>query len=415
MVSEKFPCDKFRKINFVHTIDEILDFFSYLIVVKFYDIKCKYLNTFISESKCTLISKGKYDNGRVIGAKELEIVLTDVDLKFIFQSYSFSKYEFKEVYYAKKGYLPKEYIEFILEKYVKKTEFKNVEGKEIEYMLEKNKFNSLYGMSVTNNIKDNVFFDNILGWNEEKLTNEKILEMLKKEKEKGYLSFSWGVWITAYARFNLLSNLIKLDDYCVYADTDSLKLEEGFDKSVISNYNNSVIEKLKKVSNDLNIPFEKFSPIDKDGIPHTLGLFENDANYEAIITQGAKKYAFTKWIELKKVKKEMKVLKKKNGKALILGITVSGVPKSGAKCLKRLSDFKDNLLFDFKHTKKYTVMYSESQPPFELADYTGKKFLVNDKYGCCLIPTSYTLGKSNEYTELLSDLSSKRAIFLGGD
>ena len=48
----------------------------------------------------------------------------------------------------------------LLEKYVKKTEYKNVEGKEIEYALEKAKFNSLYGMSVTNNIKDEVIFDN---------------------------------------------------------------------------------------------------------------------------------------------------------------------------------------------------------------------------------------------------------------
>ena len=38
-------------------------------------------------------------NDAIVASRELEIVLTDVDLKFIFQSYSFSKYEFKEVYY----------------------------------------------------------------------------------------------------------------------------------------------------------------------------------------------------------------------------------------------------------------------------------------------------------------------------
>lgn len=135
-------------------------------------------------------------------------------------------------------------------------------------------------MTVTNNIRDEVIFDNVLGWSEETLTNSQIEEKLEKEKEKGYLSFSWGVWVTAYARYNLISNLVKNDIYQVYADTDSLKIEKGFDMSVIENYNKKVIEKLKKVSKELDIPFERFSPKDKDGIEHTLGLFENDGNYE---------------------------------------------------------------------------------------------------------------------------------------
>jgi hypothetical protein len=48
---------------------------------------------------------------------------------------------------------------------------------------------------------------------------------------------------------------------------------------------------------------------------------------------------------------------------------------------------------------------------FELTDYHGKKQLVNDKYGCCLLPTTYTLGKSQEYANLLSHESSKHAIY----
>ena len=44
-------------------------------------------------------------------------------------------------------------------------------------------------------------------------------------------------------------------------------------------------------------------------------------------------------------------------------------------------------------------------------DYKGKKQVVNDKYGCVLIPTTYELGKSEEYANLISDESSKRAIF----
>ena len=59
------------------------------------------------------------------------------------------KYEFNEVYWSRKDYLPKELLEFILEKYENKTKFKGVEGKEVEYALEKGKFNR-YMECVTN-------------------------------------------------------------------------------------------------------------------------------------------------------------------------------------------------------------------------------------------------------------------------
>jgi hypothetical protein len=92
-----------------------------------------------------------------------------------------------ESYFAKYGYLPKEFIDFILQKYVVKTEYKDVAGKEVEYALEKAKFNALYGMSVTNNIKDEVIFDNETGWSERPLENKEILQKLEYEKKKGFL------------------------------------------------------------------------------------------------------------------------------------------------------------------------------------------------------------------------------------
>ena len=288
MLTEKYPASEFRKIG-VTKIEQMKSCFAYIVHVKFTNIKCKYYNNFISQSKCKKIYKGRYDNGRVIGAEELEIVLTDVDLKFIFETYEFESYEFLECYYSIYDYLPKQFLEFILEKYINKTKFKNVEGKEVEYALEKAKFNSLYGMTVTNNIKDEVIFENDNGWSEKAISNEKIQELLEKEKKLGFLSFSYGVWVTAYARYNLLSNLIKLDEYVIYADTDSLKLRDGFDIEVINNYNKSVIEKIKKVSNELEIDINKFCPTDSKGIKHELGVFDHDAFYKEFITQRCKK------------------------------------------------------------------------------------------------------------------------------
>ena len=265
-------------------------------------------------------------------------------------------------------------------------------------------------MCVTNEIRDNVIYNNI-EWDEVELTNEEIIEKLNEQKENPFLSYSYGVWVTAYARFNLLSNLVKLDNKVIYSDTDSLKLEEGFDIKVIEDYNKNVIEKIKKVSNDLKIPIEKFSPLDKDGKAHTIGLFDFDGFYEEFKTLGAKKYASIKWIDLKKVKKEHNVIEIKDNKAKILEITVSGVPKKGAAALKNLDEFSNDFVFEYKYTGKNLIVYNDDQQEFNLTDYAGKKYAVKDRYGICIIPTTYKLGISDDYANLISDESSKHARY----
>ena len=220
-----------------------------------------------------------------------------------------------------------------------------------------------------------------------------------------------GVWITAWARYNLLTNVIKQDKYCVYCDTDSMKLLEGYNKEEIKKYNKKVIENIKNVSKELEIDIEKFSPIDNEGKKHTIGLFDFDGFYEEFKTQGAKKYAYTKYIPIEKIKEDTNVIKKEKNKALILEITVAGVPKIGAKALKNLDEFEDDFIFDFKYTNKNLLVYADDMEPFELTDYKGNKKIVNDRYACVLLPTTYVLGKSEEYSYLLSDESSKRAVF----
>lgn len=188
MVSEKYPSSEFKKCKLTRA-EDMFSRFAYLLVVRFKNIKSKYYNNFISFSKCRNIKKGVYDNGRVVSANELEIVLTDIDFKIILESYS-GTYEILESYFSLYKYLPKKFIDFILEKYVVKTKLKNVEGSEVNYALAKNSFNSLYGMTVTNNIKDEAIFDSG-EWRTRKLDNTEILIQLSNEKTKGFLSFSW--------------------------------------------------------------------------------------------------------------------------------------------------------------------------------------------------------------------------------
>ena len=410
LVSHKYPSSEFRICN-IKKREEMSKKLCYLLVVKFTNIKCKYYNNFISASKCRNIKGAKYDNGRIIEADEIIITLTDIDFYFILDTYK-CKYEILESYYANYNYLPKKFINFILQKYVNKTEYKDVEGKELEYQKEKNKFNALYGMSVTNMIRDNVIYDdNTKTWREEELTNDEIIEKLVNEKKKCFLSFAYGVWCTAYARNNLLRNLIKLDEYVLYSDTDSLKLREGFDENIINNYNKYVEEKIKRVSDDLNIPIKKFAPSDSKGVSHMLGVFEKDASYLEFKTMGAKKYAYIKYKDNDKIKKDDNVIEKGEEKSKVLEITISGVPKNGAKAIKSLDDFRSNFIFRFEDTNKLTLIYSENQDVIEMTDYLGNKNIIKDKSGCCFLPAAYELSMALDYANLVNDNSSKRAIY----
>lgn len=409
LVAYKYPMTGFKEC-FIKSEKQMISNFAYILIVKFKNISSKYFNNFISGSKCVNVKKGKYDNGRLISAEEIEIMLTDVDFKFILKSHIYESYEIIKSYYAIYDFLPKEYIEFILEKYVGKTKLKNLKGFEVEYAKTKNSFNALYGMTVTNNIRDEVVFDGE-NWQELELSDNDIIKKLKKEKMEGFLSFSWGVWCTAHARNNLLENLIKLDDYVIYSDTDSLKLRNGFNKKVIDDYNKSVIDRLKKVSEILKIDYDKFCPEDSKGVKHLLGVFENDGEYYEFITQGAKKYCYTQLKE--NIKDSDYVIDKIDNKFKTLSITVAGVPKTGNKCLKDINDFRDNLVFDFENTNKLLLAYNDNQCEVDLIDYQGNAEIIKQKSGACLFPTTYILGKSLEYAELISDESSKRAIYKG--
>lgn len=397
LVTERFPSTEFKKCN-VKTVEDMLPNFAYLLTVKIKNIKCKYLNNFISSSKCLEI-KGwpDYDNGRIISAKEITITLTDVDFRFILDTYEYDSYEILDCYYSIYDYLPIEYVNFILDKYVLKTQLKNVEGKEVEYGREKAGFNSIYGMAVTNMIRPDVEFVNYDEWIERPLANQEITDALIKTKKRGFLNFAWGVWCTAYARDNLLRRVIDLDEYVAYCDTDSCKVVPGYDKNIFIKYNQSVEDKIKRVSKERGIEFDRFAPKDIKGNAHLLGVFEcetgkgRDVTYDKFITQGAKKYAY-------EVDGEIHV-------------TVSGVPKEGgAKCLNDLKQFKDNLVFDFEHTNKLTLAYNDSQIPAVITDYLGNSYEVNDKSGICMLPTTYKLGKAEDYADLINQ-STERAKF----
>lgn len=390
MLVQKYPSKEFKPCK-VEKIEDLLKSFAYLLVVRFKNVKSKFYNHFISGSKCFELRGAKYDNGRIIRADSFKMILTDVDFKLYNECYNF-EYTIEESYYSKYDYLPIQLVNFILEKYVKKTTYKGIKEKELDYNLEKAKFNSIYGMSVTRTISDDVKFDNGI-WEEIPLSNEDIIEKLQREKKKSFLSFAYGCWVTAWSRKALIERIIDGNDkYCVYCDTDSAKLIQGYNKDAFIKYNESVRKKIEHVCKERNLDIASFEPTDYKGKKHLIGVFDFEEHYQEFITQGAKKYA----------------IRNSNGD---IKITVAGVPKKGGKAMKDLTEFKDGFIFKSKDTNKLLLYYVDNQSPIEMEDYQGNKYIVNDISGCCLVPCSYTLGKALDYVELINDSVSERSVY----
>ena len=162
ILSEKFPMSKGKKV-YPKDEEEFRDYLSKYCCVFFitmHEVSQKrtvYENP-ISSSRCIIKSGGEVlskdireNNGRVYYAEQISMVITEIDFEIYEAFYDIGSIDYDEIvmYIYNYGYLPKPIIESTLDFYEKKTTLKDVQGKEVEYMLMKGNLNSIYGMMVT--------------------------------------------------------------------------------------------------------------------------------------------------------------------------------------------------------------------------------------------------------------------------
>lgn len=317
---------------------------------------------YLPRDKCKELTGGDFDNGRVLSADHLIIAITDVDYNIIKEEYS-AEIRILKAWTARYGRLPRQITDTVKALYEKKTSLKGVEGEELEYMHSKEMVNAVYGMMVMALIRPELIFDEES--NEVLLSEEADLEkQLKASTKNPYLAYQWGVWITAWARWDLEQGIRIAGEDFVYADTDSVKFLGTHDFTA---YNEEA--KARSIKHGA---FAK----DPAGNTHYMGVFEDEGIYEEFKTMGAKKYAF-----------------RKDGK---LGVTISGVGKKlGAEELEEaggLPAMKEG--FTFKKAGGQAAIYNDN--PKDLY-YNGIKLTSN----VALVQSEYTLGITAEYADLL--------------
>ena len=395
MVAEKYPMSPWVYEGKEFPSEESFDNNAYILHLKFTKIKCTSFNTYIQASKATCI-KPIYDNGRVIKAYSLEIYVTEQDYLTIKNNYEWERMETLHVFSSRKDYLPKPFVNYILELYANKTELKDVEGMEELYMQSKQYISSLFGMCVTAIVQANV---ELIGdeWVVCKLTKEYVENKLQQlaqsnPREKRYfLSYSWGCWVTAYARRNLWKCIESCDHDVVYCDTDSIFVIGEHD---FTWYNEEITRKLQVACEKQGLDFAKTHPKTPKGKEKPLGIFASEDNCIEFRTLGAKRY----------------VERREDDK---LYLTVSGINKQAVELLNNdIDNFDDGFNFDKDAdcvTKKLSTYI-----------YNMPKCVWNDGYvstythGINLRRTGYLLTITDEYKKLIELLDNTSEDVLDG-
>lgn len=382
MVSEKYPMTTFCQYKKYENFDEYVNTKACLIDVTLYNVNIKSMLVipYIAKAKCTRIKGGRYDNGRVIHADALSMVITDIDYKIITSHYSYDTKDINSLYCAEYGYLPIEFRRLLMNFFEQKTTLET--GDVYLYNKFKNKINAFFGMMLTDICHEEWTYnpENPEAWEVGARNIIAIIERYYKTRTH-FLSYQWGIWVTAHARARLQMALDEVKEDVVYIDTDSVKYLGEHDE---------VFERLNKMIINIDTSLDVPAFVNVRNKNTYLGVFELDAEYDKFISLGAKKYAY-----IKKGKSEVQ-------------ITVAGLNKEkGANYINEkggIELFQPETVIPVEYAGRTVATYNDELSPHTIT-INGEDIITGSNIG--IENTTYTLGISEEYAEFLQDLQNK--------
>lgn len=389
MLAEKYPCTSpvKRTISNKKELDNYLKYYCCIFEIRLMNVQLKSgrYDAPLPISKCIFKSGTErvVDNGRVRSISDCITYITEVDFEIYKEFYDFD-FEIGTFYTMQKDYLPKSVIEEVLDYYEGKTVYKDVPGAESIYNFKKSLLNSLYGMQVTAVLRNEIIFENGL-WDVEMVDFEKQMEFYNNNKNRATF-YPVGIYISAYARRNVLSGVLECGNDYIYSDTDSIKILNYMDHlKFINRYNEEVVDKINACLRHYNIDVNKARPVSRKGEAKQIGIWSFEGVYKKFKTLGSKRYMY----------------EDQDG----LHITIAGVnKKSGSKYMKRFADpfaaFNYDLIFDKDHAGKLTHTYIDDLVEGDITDYQGNTEHVVCKSGVHLEATSYEMSCSDEYFTL---------------
>jgi len=395
MVAEYFPMSRAKQLTIesMEHYRKLCADYCLIMTVKLEGVTNKLgYESYLSESRCTSVKGATIDNGRVFAADEIVTTITDVDFEIVERVYQWEQMAVTNVIGFRKGRLPKSIVQSILNLYEKKTTLKDVAGYETEYLLSKGMLNSIYGMSVTDVLQNNVEYAD--GWRELPIDVDEAIEEYNESKNR-FLYYPWGVWVTAYARRNLWTAIIATGNDYIYSDTDSVKMLNYSDhKPYVERYNAEITRTLEKACEDHGIDPAMLAPKNNKGEAKPLGIWEHEGHFSHFKTLGAKRYMYR---EKGKFNLVVAGLSKQNGMCYIESISNS--------VDEVFENFNDKLFIPALETGKMTHTYIDEEMSQVVKDYKGQQAIVKSKSSIHLEPCEFTLSISDQYAKFIRMLS----------
>lgn len=394
MVSRKFPMSspQLVKITSNEQLEKLLNKYCCIFDIELFGVKSTvHYENYLSSSHCRNIKNPIENNGRIVSADHLETTITEQDFFIMKGFYEWDNAIIKNFRIMRKAYLPTNFIIALLDMYESKTILKDVPDKMVEYLLSKERVNSTFGMCVTDICREVIKYSPN-DWTSEKPDIDIAVSKNNKSKKR-FLFYAWGVWITAYARYNLFTGIAELGDDYVYSDTDSVKfINYERHKKYFDDYNRAVELNLRKAMKAHRLDYERVRPKNAKGEVKQLGVWEDEGVYTRFKTLGAKRYM---------------VEKIKDG-APVISITVSGlnkyktVPYLQSKYGDKIfENFDDDLYIPPEYTGKMTHTYIDEELHGTIKDYQGHIAEYHEKSCIHLSNAEYSLSLSDMYIKYL--------------
>lgn len=241
-------------------------------------------------------------------------------------------------------------------------------------------------MMVTDICRDEIVYTD--EWGTMPADIDEIISRYNKSRNR-FLYYPWGVWITAYARYNLFSGILAFGNDYVYSDTDSIKVR-NYKKHIkyIQFYNKVIKYKLDMCLSHYGIPTELTAPKTIKGVTKQLGEWDDEGMYSRFKTLGAKRY-----------------MTEKDGK---ISLTVAGLNKHVAipYLLDKFGDrifenFTDELYVPPEHTGKLTHTYLDYEQSAIVEDYLGNIEPIHELSSIHLSPCDFTLSLTENFKKYL--------------
>lgn len=408
MVAEKFPMGRAEVIGIRNEIQfrNNLKKFCCLFDVEFWDLEAIIpFDNYLSSSRCWEIEGETVANGRIVSAAHLKTTITEQDFMILEKTYRWKRKAVGVFRRYKKDYLPKPIVDAVLTIYARKTELKGVSDRKAEYNRLKELLNSIYGMTVTAAIREDVpYIGNM--WDAERLGPEDQkpeIDMKAKIKEYNnswsrFLFYPWGVWVTAFARRNIWTGILACGvDYC-YSDTDSVKIRNaGKHRAYFERYNREITALIEKACQYHGFDPARAAPKNKKGTVKPLGVWDFDGSYSRFKTLGAKRYLVEYADDPRNDPEDVGEIR----------MTVAGLNKQKAIAYLRetwgqdgvFSHFSNNLDVPGEFTGKLTHTYIDREVWTEFTDYQGNTAQIHELSYIHMSPAPYSLSMSQRFMD----------------